>query len=951
MTKPAIRQCVVIVLSVCLSFSLYSQNLRSFNQNALRSKQTSFAPDDKSLIIRLNGDRTKSISDSVARTASFMPGIIAAYYKGDWGIGMEYGSFNSNPHFDINNYTQNIKSFTTNDISSTQWKSSFLLAGPTYRKSLGLLPITFSTDLLAGVMKMKAPSFSVRDAQQGIVIADYYRESKSSTAIEDPLFAIKPSVRLEWFPSDGFIGMNIHASYLQALGAKQSSTYYRDLSRVKYDGVSQQEVRNQVINAPVLETKTRGPVNNFSFGGGISIKISHDVRSPRDAASGMPTGKRSSRDVASGMATGRREARDAGSGMATGRRLLPTVNKKEIAIDEQGVHIIMESGALEMVSPRDAASGLPTGRRVLPTVNKREIAIDESGVHLTENADGAAQEIVSPRDAASGLPTGRRLLPTVNKREIAIDEPGVQVTCGPVTKKVVNSDGSSEEMQFSCANDAAAYDRAVSTAGLPNKRQTQNTSFGERQNIIHRDLAARNVLSGKIYWSTPESGIVTNKEMVQNGSATSNTQSSSIRQTNQSSFGTLVRIATRDAGSGLATGRRSSRDAASGQATGRREYQPVYSESELDIYNSTLASVSNNPMYKDKGSSGNNPLFQSKSISSSGGIAGIKVLLVDASSVQVVAATETFSSGEFFFANVPEGDYLIKVSGVVSSKKGYDYYSASKTDIIGSIEKGQQEIEMELVTEEIPPVQKATVNTSRSNIKHPSSLTMIEADTDGDGEYESFRAVGNFSDGTSRDITGDAISGTGQRRRVEVLKSNKNGDADETIVSSVSVDNSNNRLRAMATYSDGSTRDLSENIRINASHNGLRQFTISNLDDDDSEGKLVVSRNILKSYFETGDKPTQEQAMRPGNPIGGIIVKGGKNPGGELFTVQTNEDGEFEYNGLEAGQYQFEFGQTIVLDAVSKVTVRGWNPEKKNINTSESNLKDVPAVKTTAASK
>lgn len=91
--------------------------------------------------------------------------------------------------------------------------------------------------------------------------------------------------------------------------------------------------------------------------------------------------------------------------------------------------------------------------------------------------------------------------------------------------------------------------------------------------------------------------------------------------------------------------------------------------------------------------------------------------------------------------------------------------------------------------------------------------------------------------------------------------------------------------------------------------------------------------------------------MRPGSPIGGIIVKGGKNPGGQLFTRQTNEDGEFEYNGLEAGQYHFELEQTVLVNDVSKVTVRGWNPEKKNISAGELNPKDMPAARTTTASK
>ena len=40
-----------------------------------------------------------------------------------------------------------------------------------------------------------------------------------------------------------------------------------------------------------------------------------------------------------------------------------------------------------------------------------------------------------------------------------------------------------------------------------------------------------------------------------------------------------------------------------------------------------------------------------------------------------------------------------------------------------------------------------------------------------------------------------------------------------------------------------------------------------------------------------------------GTPIGGIIVKGGKNPGGQMFTVVTNDKGLAEINNLEAGNY------------------------------------------------
>ncbi|WP_406825151.1 hypothetical protein [Pedobacter sp. KACC 23697] len=50
---------------------------------------------------------------------------------------------------------------------------------------------------------------------------------------------------------------------------------------------------------------------------------------------------------------------------------------------------------------------------------------------------------------------------------------------------------------------------------------------------------------------------------------------------------------------------------------------------------------------------------------------------------------------------------------------------------------------------------------------------------------------------------------------------------------------------------------------------------------------------------------TNPRSRVAGSPIGGIIVKGGKNPGGSLITLITNENGEIELNNLPAGNYKF----------------------------------------------
>ena len=61
---------------------------------------------------------------------------------------------------------------------------------------------------------------------------------------------------------------------------------------------------------------------------------------------------------------------------------------------------------------------------------------------------------------------------------------------------------------------------------------------------------------------------------------------------------------------------------------------------------------------------------------------------------------------------------------------------------------------------------------------------------------------------------------------------------------------------------------------------------------------------LYKGSGQAGNNPIY-QGLVAGNPIGGIIVKGGKNPGGNLRTITTNEKGEFELKGLEAGNYKF----------------------------------------------
>lgn len=51
----------------------------------------------------------------------------------------------------------------------------------------------------------------------------------------------------------------------------------------------------------------------------------------------------------------------------------------------------------------------------------------------------------------------------------------------------------------------------------------------------------------------------------------------------------------------------------------------------------------------------------------------------------------------------------------------------------------------------------------------------------------------------------------------------------------------------------------------------------------------------------------------PGTPIGGIIVKGGKNPGGQMLVQSTTDaGGKFTLTFTEGGEYQISFDQSKI---------------------------------------
>ncbi|MBN8687287.1 MAG: hypothetical protein J0M10_09720 [Chitinophagales bacterium] len=556
-------------------------------------------------------------------------------------------------------------------------------------------------------------------------------------------------------------------------------------------------------------------------------------------------------------------------------------------------------------SPRDAASGQATGKRSR-----------ETGSGLPTGR----RSTLSTRDAASGLPTGRRSAGVVTE-EVTITDvvemPDPGENCGPVIHRTTNPDGSTSVMTFACPDDAAAFQRSLSS-GMPNRismnvttpkqtqgatfgekvnqglqsgasgaRQTQGATFGEKVNQgLHAAGSAvsqgANIISGNIGWATESTtGIVTNRTVSKLAGGGSGAAAASYAATglmvNNPGSGSVLTLYTREPGSGQASGRR---DKGSGLATGRRQYQPFYREgsgngcdtcvsavrlsnvqnnpyfagNELAGENVEMVSGHNNPLYNESQNAGNNPLYGRSTQGSTGqsgdGLKGLDVYLKDPHSGAVIASTVTDAAGNFFFANVPDGNYVVAMSGVYLTRKGYQYYMAKSADIMGTVETGGTSL-----------LVRIDMQATETGLDAATAAALIKTKT----------------------------------------KSNQ----------------SNDRKAAPAAETE-----------IWSPRSNLKTIPLAAADiDDDGVAELVGGAlpggGIVSAM------------ARPGNPIGGISVKGGKNPGGNIGSRTTNEQGEFEFTALDAGSYTITVEQKLYIN--DALFISTGNSRAQDHNSTRSN--------------
>ena len=722
MKNQAFRKTAAMLLAIVVTTSLCAQN-KSQDHNSTRSNKTAsiFMPNDGWNFGAGTGASfaLKSSENSMFRGNSIASKTFGHYNFGAVGLGFSTGIIPGAISSSAVNMFLTERKFPTDAVvSSTKPLNAYLLFGPSFNFGRR---VNISTGISGGMFYNNSGSLTI--GQQGATRSLYRFDAGSKNVFP----GLSGTLNIA-YPLNNSTKFFINTDYLQT----SSSIRVLDPQR----GIDVAAEQNRAVK---LFTAGVGIVKSFS--------------TSRDAASGLATGKKHIGNVKYENIS---LARDAASGQATGKRI---------------------------VSPRDPQSGLPTGQRI---VSPRD---PQSGLPT-------GKRISSPRDPQSGLATGKRSATEINNESCG--------PVGPVTVKKTNPDGSVEEQNFSCPADAANY-----------AKQTQGATFGEKVNqglhaaggalaqgallkngnIIHRDIAARNIIAGTVSWSSGASGgIVTNQSAAVSsvgnlaggaggGAAAAsyakiNSGGSGAAQASYASTGMVVysaptgvstTIHTRDAASGLPTGKRSSRDAASGLPTGRRQYQPVYFEGGHNNCNDCGVSVKDNPLYKGNNNSGTNPLHKSSSSSAGcNGVEGLKVYLMDVSTGSTVATTTTEACGEFYFANVPSGNYALIVSGSIAAKKGYDaYLTKGKYDVAGEIVTAGDFWAIEIITAEGTPDDaaeliktktksnqsndrtgntnsgdntKAIINTSRSNIKH---LAFSLADADEDGVSELW--VGNIA--------------------------------------------------------------------------------------------------------------------------------------------------------------------------------------------------------------
>ncbi|MBS1631901.1 MAG: carboxypeptidase regulatory-like domain-containing protein, partial [Bacteroidetes bacterium] len=420
--------------------------------------------------------------------------------------------------------------------------------------------------------------------------------------------------------------------------------------------------------------------------------------------------------------------------------------------------------------PRDASSGLPTGKRSYfrGNQNNGNTGTTSCGpVSLrTTNTDGSISEMTfaCPQDAAKFRAHREPPTESYNPWEMDDDVEGTVMnpmigndgkntssssSCGPVTIRTTNPDGTVTETTFACPQDAAQFQQRSSSVNslnnsMPSRlsmtpttaKQTQGETFGEpiktssqSRSILKNlpDSLKKNIIVGKVSRGADNVlGIETNQSIAEKSKPKEDT---AIRQ-KQHADG-LFRLPVNGGGPGggpyvkvwssdlllPAVPKFYLTDSKTGNKEWMDDWQKPTVGKTSEAKNSLGAISRIQAPTVGKTSEAKNSLGaisrlqaptagKTSEVKNSTGETGyfdiewpeLKVSLLDTSSGTVLATTLTEPDGQFFFANLPSGTFAVRVEGSISTISQYDVTLNKKANFGGVIIATNENWSVELNT-------------------------------------------------------------------------------------------------------------------------------------------------------------------------------------------------------------------------------------------------------------
>ena len=263
---------------------------------------------------------------------------------------------------------------------------------------------------------------------------------------------------------------------------------------------------------------------------------------------------------------------------------------------------------------------------------------------------------------------------------------------------------------------------------------------------------------------------------------------------------------------------------------------------------------------------------------------------------------------------------------------------------------------------------KANINTSRSNIKQQISTGNKGGSTDNPGEPAKANintSRSNIKNQISVNTNDSALDSIAKAQRVEVqddfntTRNNREG----AQISMVSSGNSTGGIIVKGRKKSGGqlitiVTDEQGSFELNNLEKGVYEFSFTNPSKAEAQDFNTTRSNRdnrLVTNPQTGDTTAESNSSqaigqaqdfntvrsnrergqlvtKPGTPIGGIIVKGGKNPGGQMKNFVVDDQGNIRFEVLEAGNYKFIIQTPETIDGNNQNAREHVGDPHENLN-------------------